>query len=87
MSATGEKLIKAAHEAVAVAKGEIPAARITIGGHTYVPVSQIDKVYDCLGQALRQWKMYAEYEEDRDLATEQSAEGELYRELLTAKGA
>lgn len=50
-------------------------------------LTSVDKLYDCLGQALRQWKMYAELQENRNLDTEDSPEGVLYRELLTAKGA
>lgn len=38
-----------------------------------------------LGQALRQWKMYAEIEE-RDLASEKSLEADLYRSALSHAG-
>lgn len=34
---------------------------------------------EALRQALRQWKMYAECEPDRDMKTEVSTEAELYR--------
>jgi hypothetical protein len=37
---------------------------------------------DHLRQALRQWKMYAEMQEERDLLTESSAEAEMYRVAL-----
>lgn len=35
-----------------------------------------------LRQALRQWKMYAEMQEERDLLTETSPEAEMYRAAL-----
>lgn len=35
-----------------------------------------------LGQALQQWKMYAEMEPERDLKTEVSPEAEMYRAAL-----
>jgi hypothetical protein len=35
-----------------------------------------------LRQALRQWKMYAELQEERDLLTEASPEAEMYRAAL-----
>lgn len=38
------KLLKAADEAVEVAKGERPAARITVAGHAYVPESEIARL-------------------------------------------
>lgn len=34
---SGKQIIKGLEEAVAVARGEAPAARITINGHSYVP--------------------------------------------------
>lgn len=37
MSTAGERLIAGMTEAVAIAKGEQPAARITMQGHHYVP--------------------------------------------------
>lgn len=36
------KLIEAAQEAVAIAKGEQPAARIHVNGHAYVPEATIN---------------------------------------------
>lgn len=42
------------------------------------------KLRDNLSQALRQWRMYAELDEDRDLEKEASTEAELYRELAAA---
>lgn len=41
MSKSGAKLIEAAKEAVAIAKGEQPAARIHISGHAYVPEADL----------------------------------------------
>jgi hypothetical protein len=37
-----------------------------------------------LTTACRQWKMYAEMQEDRDLADEQSHEADLYRRAFAA---
>ena len=37
---------------------------------------------EALSQALRQWKMYAEMQEERDLLTEVSPEAEMYRAAL-----
>lgn len=37
MTKAGKKLLQGAREAVAIAKGEQPAASMTIRGHTYVP--------------------------------------------------
>lgn len=34
----GERIIEGMTEAVAVANGEVPAARLHINGHTYVPL-------------------------------------------------
>lgn len=36
------KILNAAAEGVAVARGEVPAARITIKGHTYVPLNMLE---------------------------------------------
>lgn len=44
MSKSGAKLIEAAKEAVAIAKGEQPAARIHVNGHAYVPASELDRL-------------------------------------------
>jgi hypothetical protein len=37
MTKAGERLLEGAAEALAIAKGEQPAARIHIRGHSYVP--------------------------------------------------
>lgn len=37
MSKAGERLLEGAREALAIAKGEEPAASITVQGYTYVP--------------------------------------------------
>lgn len=42
----------------------------------------VDQLQAALKQALRQWKMYAEMEHDRDLNTEASPEAEMYRAAL-----
>ena len=41
MGKAGRQLIEAAKEAVAVAKGEQPAARIHVAGHAYVPEDDV----------------------------------------------
>ena len=41
MGKAGKQLIEAAKEAVAVAKGEQPAARIHVAGHAYVPEDDV----------------------------------------------
>lgn len=41
-----------------------------------------DELREALSHALRQWKMYAEMEPDRDLKTESSTEAQMYREAL-----
>lgn len=45
MSHAGERMLESVREAVAVAKGEQPAASITIKGHRYVPDGWRD-IYD-----------------------------------------
>ena len=40
------------------------------------------ELHTALRQALRQWKMYAEMEPDRDLSAEASPEAAMYREAL-----
>lgn len=37
------------------------------------------RMREALGQSLRQWKMYAELEEERDLEAEVTPEADLYR--------
>lgn len=44
MSKAGKKILRAAREAVDVAKGKLPAARITIRGHTYVPLAEYNRL-------------------------------------------
>lgn len=41
MSEAGKRMIEGAKEAVAVARGEQPAASITVAGHTYVPKGDV----------------------------------------------
>lgn len=38
------KIVEGMTEALAVAKGEQPAARITINGHTYVPLADYERL-------------------------------------------
>jgi hypothetical protein len=42
MTKAGDKIIEGAKEALAVAKGEIPAAAMWINGHRYVPADEAD---------------------------------------------
>lgn len=44
------KILDSAKEAVAFAKGEQPAARITIKGHTYVPLAEVTRLRAALQQ-------------------------------------
>lgn len=41
MSKAGSRILEGAREALAVAKGEAPAASITVNGHRYVPADRI----------------------------------------------
>ena len=43
------------------------------------PEGLVRELVEALQQALRQWQMYAGMTEDREIATEQSTEGALYR--------
>lgn len=44
MTNAGERLIAGATEALAVARGEEPAASIVVNGHRYVPASEISRL-------------------------------------------
>ena len=55
MSKAGKKLLSAAHEAVAIAKGEIPAARITIKGHAYVPAAEVKRLRSVTARLLESY--------------------------------
>lgn len=59
--------------------------RVTPGFRDGMDLSQegYEEMQTAFRQALRQWKMYAEMQEDRDLMTEGSPEAELYRAALT----
>lgn len=48
MTKAGEKIIEGLHEAVAVAKGEQPAAAMWINGHRYVPAAKIEVLISAL---------------------------------------
>lgn len=39
MSKAGNRMLVGAREALSVAKGEIPAARLHVQGHAYVPIT------------------------------------------------
>lgn len=68
-------------------QGEIDWQRAEIAskseqiGKLYRVCNERDVLRDNLSQALRQWRLYAELSEDRDLDAEESSEGELYRNL------
>jgi len=42
MSEAASRIIEGAREALAIAKGEQPAASMTINGHKYVPADQLE---------------------------------------------
>ena len=51
MTEVGSKIIEGAKDAAAIARGEIPAAKLTIDGHVYVPLASspaIDKAIEAL---------------------------------------
>ena len=45
MTKAGERILEGAREALAIVKGEKPAASITIAGHTYVPKQVMDELH------------------------------------------
>lgn len=53
MSKAGRQLIEAAQEAVSVAKGDIPAARITVAGHSYVPEAEVVRLREAMVRRAR----------------------------------
>lgn len=63
---SGKKSIEGAKEAIAVAKGDIPAARIHVHGHAYVPEAQVTEAIAQLQNALKaaealdKWHRYGE---------------------------
>lgn len=48
MTKSGKKLIDAASEALAIARGDEPAASITYNGHRYVSSLEIQRLYGAL---------------------------------------
>ena len=50
-------------------------------------MTDVERMRDALSQALRQWRMYAGLEELRDLSTEDSNEGRIYRDCRAALSA
>lgn len=48
MTKFGEQLIASAEEAVAIAKGVQPAARIWLNGHEYAPVAELKRLQRAL---------------------------------------
>lgn len=63
-------------------KTEVEAAVISDRHHE----QKIAQLRAELRQALRQWKMYAECEPDRDLKSEKSTEADIYRAALVVAG-
>lgn len=63
------KLLEAAQEAAAIARGDAPAARWTIKGHTYVPAAEADDLrkqnqelqiaLSCMTASRDRWKAEA----------------------------
>ncbi len=54
MTKAGARLLGAAQEAVAVAKGDVPAASITVKGHRYVPAERYKLLHDAAEDYLRE---------------------------------
>lgn len=54
MTKAGEQLLEGAREALAVARGEQPAARMHINGHTYVPEAELLAVKAALAVSEQQ---------------------------------
>lgn len=53
-----------------------------------MPLTPLEKqLRAALAQAQRQWRMYAEHFDSRDLATEDSVESQLYKDGQTALAA
>lgn len=50
LSETGKRLIGALEEAVSIAKGEQPAARITMQGQSYVPEQRLKDAHAALAE-------------------------------------
>lgn len=55
MTKAGERLIEGVKEALAIARGEQPAAAIAVGGHTYVPVARIAEEREACAKVAEQW--------------------------------
>lgn len=64
MTKAGKCIIEGAKEALAIAKGEIPAARITINGHAYVPETELDAVKAKLAKAVEALQPFSEAYDD-----------------------
>ena len=62
MTKAGERLIESMKEAVAIAKGEQPAAAIWVDGFKYVPVREIAYIIDESGVTHTQFTVV--YRED-----------------------
>lgn len=55
MSRAGGRLLKAAEEMVAIAKGEQPAAAVWMNGHRYVPASALQRLANASLGILDHW--------------------------------
>lgn len=46
------RILSAAHEALAIARGQCPAARLNFGGHAYVPAAELERRERAIQDAL-----------------------------------
>lgn len=66
-------------------RSEMPTKLIENMGRRAVHAQEESaRLRDHLSQALRQWRMYAEMQDERDLSKDPDVEAKLYRELLAA---
>ena len=83
----GKQILEGMAEAVAVAKGEIPAARIWHQGHAYVPQAELDMLTKAgiievairnpsVAEYMRHWEGRAEQAEARVTALQSQLEAE-----------
>lgn len=82
MTEAGKRLIEAAQEAVAVAKGEIPAAAIYHNGHKYAPAAELEML---TARALTAEAELETVRKQRDEAWTANAEVRLEHRLTKAK--
>lgn len=58
------KITAALEEAVEIAKGEKPAARITVNGHQYVPEAEVEHLRAEIGKLHKVWFSGADLDKD-----------------------